>query len=120
MSQLKFLLDEDTSRALLKALRSSKPAPDVLRVGELGAPPRGTKDPQVLLAAEAAGRCLISRDRKSMKRHLRDHFAAGRHTCGVVLTKGRFGLRRYVNDILLIWQVMTTDEWVDRTDYIPY
>ncbi len=120
MNQLTFLLDECTRRALLNALRGSNPAPDVIRMGESGAPPLGTKDPQVLLAAQAAGRCLISGDRKTMKQHLQDHFAAGRHTCGVVLMKGGFALRRYVDDILLIWQATTADEWVDRTDYIPY
>ena len=120
MSQLKFLLDEDTSHALLHALRNSRPGPDVLRVGDPGAPSLGTKDPQVLLAAEAAGRCLISRDRKTMRQHLQEHFDAGNHTCGVVLMKGGFALKRYIADILLIWQATTADEWVDRTDYIPY
>ncbi len=120
MSQLKFLMDEDPSRALLHALRNRRPAPDILRIGEPGAPPRGTKDPLVLLAAEAAARCLISRDRKSMRRQLRNHFDAGHHTFGVILTKGGFASRRYIDDILLIWQASTPDEWIDRTDYIPY
>jgi Domain of unknown function (DUF5615) len=120
MSQLKFLMDEDPSRALLHALRNRQPAPDIIRVGEPGAPPRRTKDPQVLLAAEAAGRCLISRDRRTMRRHVQDHLNAGHHTCGVILTRGGFALMRYVNDILLIWQATTPDEWVDRMDYIPY
>lgn len=120
MSQLSFLLDEDTSGALLHTLRNNRPAPDVLRIGEPSAPPRGTKDPQVLFAAEAAGRCLISRDRRSMRRHLRDHFDSGHHTFGVILTKGGFALKRYVDDILLIWQATTPAEWLDRTDYIPY
>lgn len=120
MSQLKFRLDECTSLGLLNALRSSNPAPDVIRIGEPGAPPRGTKDPQVLLAAQAAGRCLISRDGKTMKQHLQDHFAGGHHTCGVILTRRGFALKRYVDDILLIWHATTADEWIDRTDYIPY
>ena len=120
MSQLTFLMDEDPSRALLHALRNCRPAPDIARIGEPGAPTRGTKDPQVLLAAEAAGRCLISRDRRTMRRHVQDHLNAGHHTFGVILTKGGFASKRYIDDILLIWHATTPDEWVDRTDYIPY
>jgi Domain of unknown function (DUF5615) len=119
-TRLRFLCDEDTSRAFLNALRASEPSLDVIRVGDPGAPALGTPDPQVLIAAETLGRCLISRDRSTMPQHRDAHFAAGRHTWGIILMREGFALARYVQDVLLIWHATTQDEWIDRTDYIPY
>jgi hypothetical protein len=93
---------------------------DLIVVGETGVPPWGTPDSQLLIAAEAMGRCLISRDKRTMPKHLAAHFAAGRHTCGVLLLRGGFGVARYVHEIALIWQATTANEWIDRTDVIPY
>jgi hypothetical protein len=120
MTPLRFLLDECVSHDLIGALLSAEPAMDVIAVGQPGAPPKGTLDPDVLLAAETLGRTLISGDRSTMRRHLGDHFAAGHHTWGVILLRNGFPLARYVADIHLIWVCEGTADWLDRTDYIPY
>jgi hypothetical protein len=120
MSSLRFLLDEDVNQDLIPALRGAEPAMNVLAVGQQGAPPKGTLDPGLLLAAETLGRTLISGDRSTMTKHLANHFTAGHHTCGVILLRDGLPLARYVADIHLIWFVETPAEWVDRTDYIPY
>jgi hypothetical protein len=120
MSILKFLCDEDTVKALITTLRQMEPSMDILRVGESGAPAAGTLDPDLLIAAETQQRCLISGDRSTMPIHMANHFAAGRHTNGVLLLRHGFPLARYVQDIVLIWHAMTAEEWVDATEYIPY
>ena len=119
MSALKFLFDEDTNKALTKALRQLEPSMDVLRVGESGAPATGTLDPDLLIVAHAMQRCLLSGDRSTMPVHLAAHFAAGRHTSGVILMRRGFPLARFVQEVLLIWQAMTAEEWVDHTEYMP-
>ena len=48
MSQIRFLVDEDTNPALAKGLRARQPDIEILVVGEGAAPPRGTKDPEIL------------------------------------------------------------------------
>src|SRR5438874_677749 len=98
MNTLRFLLDEDVNQDLVSALRAAEPAMDLLVVGQPGAPPKGTLDPALLLAAETLGRTLISGDRSTMIGHLKDHFDAGHHTCGVILLRGGFPLARYVAD----------------------
>jgi hypothetical protein len=120
MTVLRFLVDEDVHGDLPKALQDTEPAMDILVVGQPGAPPKGTLDPDLLLAAEALGRTLISGDRSSMPVHLKDHFAAGHHTSGVILLRRGLPFERYLTDLRLIWFVETADEWIDRTDYIPY
>ncbi len=120
MAKPRFLLDEHVSRVVAHSLRQREPAIDVLLVGDVGMPPKGTRDPDLLIAAEGLGRILISTDRRTMPDHLRDHFLAGRHTAGVLLVRRNSALTACIDDLVLIWTATTADEWVDRTEYIPY
>jgi hypothetical protein len=120
MSPLRFLVDECVNRDIIAYLRSLEPDMDILVVGEPGAPIKGTLDPDLLLFAEAQGRALISGDRSSMTRHLADQFNASHHTAGLILLRGGFSIAHYAAEIHLIWFATTADEWLDRTDYIPY
>ena len=119
VSKLKLLVDQCTNPILMSALRQAEPAIDVIHVGDPGAPPLGTKDPDLLIAAETLGRVLATNDRSSMPGHLIDHYTAGRHTAGVMLMRRGFSLARYVQEILQHWDTTTADEWVDCTVYIP-
>jgi hypothetical protein len=105
---------------LIAHLREIEPTMDIMVVGEAGAPAKGTPDPDVLLFAEASGRAILSGDRSTMPQHLADHFQAGHHTAGLILLRSGFSVGRYATEVRLIWFATTSDEWVDRTDYIPY
>ncbi len=119
MNKLGFLFDECVPAALTGAICQQEPTVDVLHVGDPGAPPRGTLDPDLLLAAEAMGRVLVTNDRRTIPGHLRDHFAAAHHTAGVMLLRRGFSCGRYAQEIFTHWATTTPDEWVDRTVYIP-
>jgi Domain of unknown function (DUF5615) len=119
MSKLRFLVDQDTPPSLAAALRQVAQGIDIMQVGDAGAPPLGTLDPALLIAAEALGRVLITKDRTTMPTHLTDHFAAGRHTAGVMLLRNNFTLAVLVRDIVKRWTTTTADDWVDCTVYIP-
>jgi hypothetical protein len=119
MSQIRFLFDENIDPALIDALVRREPSVDVLRVGWEGAPPPATTDPELLIAAEADGRLLVTLDRRTMPDHLRDHFLAGRHTHGVGLLKARFSFNEYVDSLLLYWSASTAEEMIDFTVFLP-
>jgi hypothetical protein len=119
MSQVRFLFDADTDPDLIEALVSREPGIDVLRAGWPGAPPTSTADPELLLFAEAEGRLLVSRDKKTMPGHLVAHFSAGHHTSGVVLLREGFGFGVLVEELLLIWAASEAEDWLDRTFYLP-
>lgn len=53
---LRYLLDEHIPKALLRMLRQLDPGLVVWRIGQPGAPPRETPDPQILVGA----RCTTS------------------------------------------------------------
>jgi hypothetical protein len=119
VSKLKLLADECINPTLLSALRQAEPAIDAIQVGDPGAPLRGILDPDLLIAAQSLGRVLLTNDRSTMPGHLVDHYAAGRHTAGVMLMRGGFSFARYVQEIRRHWNTTTADEWVDRSVYIP-
>jgi hypothetical protein len=114
-----FLMDECTDPALVAGLLIAEASIDIARVGGPNAPPGGTKDPDLIRAAAAVGRVLVSNDRSSMPAHLASHFAAGGHTAGVILLRGGYPLGRYVQEILGQWKTTSADEWIDRTIYLP-
>jgi hypothetical protein len=119
MSHPRFLCDENLLGLLPNALLRREPGIDLLCVGDPGAPPRKTRDPALLLAADLLRRVLLTRDRDSMVQHLINHYAAGHHTHGVILLRDGFPLSQYLDEIILIWGATSADEWLDQTIYFP-
>ncbi len=71
------------------------------------------------MAAESLERMLLTRDKRTMPGHLQDHHNAGHHTWGVLIMKNGFPLKRFFDDILLIWSASEGDEWRDLPMYLP-
>jgi hypothetical protein len=120
MSQLRFLFDADVSHHIVAYLRSAEPTMDILVVGEAGTPPRQTPDPGVYRAAVDSGRTLVSADKKTMVGTVSGDLAAGGHNSGAIFIRSGFSVAKCASDIHLIWFCETTDDWIDRIDYIPY
>jgi len=59
MSKPRFLLDEHVNRATQRQLRRWNPMLEVLGVGDQGAPPPGTSDPDILRWIEASRHILV-------------------------------------------------------------
>lgn len=117
--RVRFLIDEDLSPDYVRQLRQHEPAIDVLRVGDAGAPPLSTLDPELLLYCEQVHRALVTEDRATMPRHERDHFAAGRHHWGIFKLRRGHGFGVYLAELQLIWDVSEAEEWIDRSQWIP-
>lgn len=116
---VRFLLDENLSPRLSPALWRYNPTIDVLRVGDPGAPPLGTLDPDLLVYLEQQQRALVTNNRVSMPGHLRDHAAAGGHHWDIFWLRPGVGLGAIVAELVLIWEASTADEWRDRTRWLP-
>lgn len=81
--QIRFLLDENLSPLIKQAVLQYDDSIDILRVGDEGAPPLSTPDPDILIYLEATDRVLVTDNRASMPEHIRDHFAAGHEHPGI-------------------------------------
>jgi len=115
-----FLLDENMPhRAIRRLLDLREPGIHVWFVGQDEAPVLGTKDPELLTWIEKHDCLLVTRNRASMPKHLRDHLAAGRHIPGVLICPTSLNDWQIADEMQLVWQAMRPDEYADQMVYLP-
>lgn len=115
----RFLLDEHVNRAIQRQLRRLDVQTGVLAIGDPGAPPPGTSDPDILVWLEEHGYILVTENRSTIPVHLSDHFAAGRHIPGVFWIRPRVGIGCIIEELHLIWFASEAEEYQDRMLFIP-
>ena len=115
----RFLIDENTSPALADQLRRHKPTLEVISVGDDTAPPKGTLDPEILLWIENNNYTLITRNRKSMPDHLKDHLSMGHHIQGLLTLRPKASMGEIIEYLLLIWELVDINEYKDQIVHIP-
>ena len=118
-----FVLDEHLRGPLWQAilqhnLRGDDPL-DVVRVGDTPDLPLGADDQELLVWAERSGRILVTEDRHTMGRHLRDHLSSGRHSPGVLITRAGQRIRTLVECMELIAHAGHPADFADAIIYIP-
>jgi len=117
--RIRYLLDEDTPRAIRDQLLRLRPDMEILAVGDEGAPPFGTPDAELLRWVEKEGCILVSRNRRTMPNHLHHHLEAGRHVPGILLLRPRYSVGEVIEDLHLIWEVAELREYQDQILYLP-
>jgi hypothetical protein len=115
----RFLLDEHVNRAIQRQLRRLGAQIEVLAIGDLGAPPAGTSDPDILGWLEENGHILVTENRRTMPVHLSAHFAAGRHIPGVFWIRPGVSIGCLIEDLFLIWSASTAEEYQDCALFVP-
>jgi hypothetical protein len=119
----RFLLDENSRGPLWDAIQRYNEVSTVLidatRVGEDRAPPLGASDAEVLAWCEAAGRILISRDKRTLPEQLQRHLKAGRHCPGMFLLRPGRSIRAVVGFLALAADASDAKEWRDSLVYVP-
>jgi len=119
MTIRRYLIDENTTPALADQLRRRQSTLEVVSVGNETAPSKGTPDPDILLWIEAHDFTLVTRNRKSMPFHLNQHIAAGHHIPGILTLRPKASLIDIIEDLLLIWELADTGEYLDQIIHIP-
>lgn len=115
----RFLIDENITPEYRTQLLRHEPSPKVLAVGDEGAPPKSTPDPEILVWCEQNQFNLITNNRESMPQHLSDHLLAGNHVPGIFTIKRRVPMRLIIEELLLIVGASDEDEYIDQITYIP-
>jgi hypothetical protein len=119
MSAIKYLLDEHVDPRLKRALKKNWPDMVVWRVGDAGAPPLRSSDPDILIWCEANDFSLVTNNRASMPVHLRDHLAAGRHVPGILVLNPKMKLGETAQELALIWGASEMEEYIDLLNHLP-
>lgn len=118
--KVRFLLDENMSPGIISGVLRHNPSVDIVRIGDLGTPPLGTLDPEILAFCEAEHRLLITDNRSTMPGHIADHLRAGRHHYGVLKTASKaVPVGQIIADLILIWEASEAEEYLDREDWLP-
>lgn len=115
----RYLIDENISPGYRTQLRYHEPLLTVLRVGDEGAPARGTQDPEILKWCEQNNFILVTKDPNTIPKHLDDHLAAGYHVPGIVMINSGMPMGTILDDLILIAAASHEDEYNDQIVYVP-
>lgn len=114
---VRFLADENLDDHIVAGLRSREPAIDILGVKTAGL--RATKDPALLELAAEQDRILITHDRNTMTRHVRDRMVAGKRTSGrFIVPDDENAIGGIIDWLVLVWSASQAEEWRDRIVYV--
>ena len=115
----RYLIDENLSPEYRKQLRKHEPSLKVLRVGDEGAPARGTQDPDILKWCEQKDFTLVTDDKKTMRPHLDNHLSEGRHVPGIFTIKRKTSMGMVLKDLIFIAKASNETDFLDDIIYIP-
>ncbi len=116
----RFLIDENISPRYRTQLLYHEPSLTVLAVGDEGAPPKSTPDPEILGWCEKHQFNLITNNRESMPQHLSDHLAAGHHVPGIFTMSRKVPMGKIIEELLLIAGASDEDEYIDEIKYLQH
>lgn len=119
---LAFVLDEHLRgplwQAILRQNLRGEYLLDVVRVGDVADLPLSSDDPAVLLWARE-NRILVTEDRHTIARHLRDHRARGHHCPGILIPRAGQRMRTLVECLVLISHAGDPADCADAITYFP-
>lgn len=109
-----YLLDEHLPWRLFNHIRGHFSALPLYKIGDDVAPDLGTLDPEILIWCEANYCVLVTNNRKSMPRHLRDHIAAGNHCPGIFTLRKWARIGAVAEQLALIAGASFENEYMDQ------
>ena len=115
----RFLIDENISPEYRTQLLRHEPSLTVLAVGDEGAPPKSTPDPEILEWCEKHQFSLITNNRKSMPQHLRDHKKKGGHVPAIFTINLEVPMGKIIDELILSAGASDEDEYINEIKYIP-
>lgn len=116
---LRYLLDENINPVYKVQLVRHEASLVVRAVGEVGAPPKGTLDPEILKWCDAYAFVLVTNNRKSMPGHLNEHLQAGGHVPGILILNPEMPMGDAIEALILIAQASLAEEYQDRISFLP-
>jgi Domain of unknown function (DUF5615) len=114
-----YLMDENLDPLYKRHLLLKKPGLIVYAVGDPGAPPKGTRDPEILCWCEENNFILVTNNRKSMPDHLGEHLAQERHIPGIITMNTEMSIGETIEELILIAELGVASDYQDRIEYLP-
>lgn len=117
MSAVRYLFDEDFNGRIVRGVRRNFPALDTLTVVEAGL--SGTPDAEVLAWAAEQQRLLVSHDYRTMRAQAEQRLYAGRVMTGLILIRQDYPIGPAIEELGLITEASTAEEWHGVIAFFP-
>ncbi|MBZ5564672.1 MAG: DUF5615 family PIN-like protein [Acidobacteriia bacterium] len=114
--KIRFQADADLNEDIISGLLRREPRIDFRTA--TAANLRGLSDPEVLAAAAAEARILVSHDRKTLP-HKFAAFIRTQTSPGVFIISQKTDLLLAIEGLLLAWAASEAEEWTNRICTIP-
>jgi Domain of unknown function (DUF5615) len=117
VSRVKFLFDEDLNGRIVRGVRRRISDLDSRTVQEVDLPE--ASDPAVLDWAATQGRVVITHDHRTMRPCAEDRLKAGLPMTGLILLRQTTALGQVIDDLVLIAEATTAEEWRGTIVFLP-
>ncbi len=117
MSTVRLLFDEDFNGRIIRGVRRRPITFETITAAEAELGNRG--DDIVLEWAANNGRLLISHDRRTLRPAAERRLVAGLSMSGLILVRQDYPIGQAIDEIVLIGEVSTAEEWLGLITYLP-
>jgi hypothetical protein len=114
--KIKFQADEDLNQNIVNAVIRLEPKIDFQTA--FNANLKGLTDAQVLALATHQKRILVSHDHRTMPNHFAK-FITQYNSYGVLIVPKKLSAIEVTENIILIWELFTDEEWINRIAFLP-
>lgn len=114
---MKFLADENFDNRIIRGLLRRQPYLDIVRVQDLEI--AGADDPTVLDSAAQAGRILLTHDARTIPMYAYEWLEAGQTIAGVIVVSDSLAIGTVIEEIQLIIEYSSAEEWVNHLQRLP-
>ncbi len=114
---LRWVADENFNNDIIRALLRRKPDIDIVRIQDVGL--SGADDPTLLEWAAREGRVLLTHDTATVPKYAYERASLWQRMPGVFIVPHDARIHQVIEDIILLTECSTEDEWEGQVYYLP-
>jgi hypothetical protein len=114
--RVRFQADADLDVRIILGLKRRQPEIDFQTAAAAGL--EALPDSDVLALSAAAGRVLVTHDRRTMPVYFSE-FVARQRSSGVIVVRNQTPIAAAIEELLLIWNATEAEEWSGMIVWIP-
>lgn len=115
--KIKFQADADLNQNIVNAVLRIESKIDFQTA--INANLTGLVDNQVLELAANQRRILVSHDKRTMTKYFGE-FITHSKSYGVLIVPKKLPVIEVAQNIILIWEIFTDEEWINRIAFLPF
>jgi Domain of unknown function (DUF5615) len=114
---LRLLIDQNFDHDILRGIERRIPSLDYVTAAEMGL--TESPDPELLEWAAAERRVILTHDQSTMPDHVAERLSNGQEVFGVIIAPQELPIRVAINELELIIECSSEDEYLNRYLFLP-